>query len=200
MKSEQTKHTAPKLTDRPKVEKAWQGVPLTFEIDPDSPKDAPMLFDRENYGKSYCVEDGEIYTIRLGIHSDSNGVGVISGDSSAICVIPTESGKCLHIMAIFSIDELHPAVFLDCAYLTADTTFHLEYVYRSAMLESNNGLNSLTLSDEATQLKDDLVVVSHHGLAGEIPDYCTYLYDFITVQVRVVFDETLSERTDRSKD
>ena len=57
------------------------------------------------------------------------------------------------------------------------------------MLESNNGSKGLVLSDNAVRLKDGLVMIGHEGLEGEIPDYCTYLYDFITLQVRVVFDK-----------
>lgn len=187
------KFPAPEFPDKPTMEVAWQGVPLTWEVDHDSPKEAPMVFDRENCGKCYRVKDGEVYTIRLGVHSDPNGIGVISRDSSAVCVIPTESGKQLHIMALFSIAEIHPVMVMDCVYLRADTAIHLEYVYRSAMLESNNGSKGLVLSDDAVRLEDDLVVVSHCGLEGEIPHYCTYTYDFITVQVRAVFDEENTE-------
>ena len=55
MKSNQTekKLPVPDLPNKPTVEVAWQGVPLTLEVDPDSPKEAPMLFDREQCGKRY---------------------------------------------------------------------------------------------------------------------------------------------------
>ena len=191
MKSNKTekKFPAPEFPDKPTMEVAWQGVPLTWEVNPDSPKESPMLFDREHCGKCYRVKDGEVYTIRLGIHSDPNGIGVISKDSTAVCVIPTESGKQLHIMALFSVAEIYPAMLVDYVFLRANAAFHLEYVYRSAMLESNNGSKGLVLSDNAVCLEDGLVTIGHDGLEGEIPDYCTYLYDFITLQVRVVFDK-----------
>lgn len=175
------------------MEVAWQGIPLTWEVDPDSPRDAPILYDREHCGKRYRVKDGEVYTIRLGIHSDPNGVGVISRDSCVSCIVPTASGKQQFIMALFSVAEIYPARLMDGVYLSADVPFHLEYVYRSAMLESNNGSKGLLLSDNAVELRDDLVIISHCGLEGEIPAYCTYTYDFITVQVRVVFDEEAAE-------
>ena len=92
-------------------------------------------------------------------------------------------------MALFSVAEIYPARLMDGVYLSADVPFHLEYVYRSAMLESNNGSKGLVLSDNAVCLEDGLVTIGHDGLEGEIPDYCTYLYDFITLQVRVVFDK-----------
>lgn len=195
MKSNKTekKFPAPEFPDKPTMEVAWQGVPLTWEVDPDSPKESPMLFDREHCGKCYRVKDGEVYTVRLGVHSDPNGIGTISRDSTAVCVIPTESGKQLHIMALFSVAEIYPAMLMDYVFLCADTAFHLEYVYQSAMLESNNGSKGLLLSDNAVELRDDLVIISHCGLEGEIPGYCTYTYDFITVQVRVVFDEDAAE-------
>lgn len=85
--------------------------------------------------------------------------------------------------------EIAPAILIDYVFLSADAPFHLEYVYRTAMLESNSGLKGLILSDNAVHLKDDLVVIGHDGLDGDIPDYCTYLYNSITLQVRVLFDE-----------
>lgn len=191
MKTEETKKYATDFEQygKPTVEVAWQGVPLTWEVDPDSPKDAPMLYDQEQCGKHYRVKDGEVYTVRLGVHSDPNGVGVISRDSFAKCIIPTASEKRQLIMAVFGIAEIAPMNLMDCVCLSADVPFHLEYVYRSAMLESNNESKGLVLSDNAVRLKDDLVMIGHEGLEGEIPNYCTYLYDFITLQVRVVFDE-----------
>lgn len=187
MKSERNKKSTVDY-GKPTVEVAWQGVPLTWEIDPDSPKDALMLFDRDHCGKCYLVKDGEVYTVRLGVHSDPSGVGTISRDSSASCIVPTASGNQQLIMAAFSMAEIAPAILVDYVCLSADAPFHLEYVHRSAMLESNNGSKGLILSDNAVCLKDSLVVISHEGLNGEIPSYCTYLYDFISLQVRVVFD------------
>lgn len=192
MKSEKTKKNTVDC-GKPTMEVAWQGVPLTWEIDPDSPKDAPMLFDREQCGKCYRVKDGGVYTVRLGVHSDPNGFGVIPRDSSVRCIVPTASEKRQLIMAAFSMAEIAPVILMDYVYLSADVPFHLEYVYRSAMLESNNGSKGLILSDNAVYLKDGLVVIGHEGLEGEIPSYCTYLYDFITLQVRVVFDEENGE-------
>lgn len=190
MKSEEIKREVVDFEQygKPTMEVALQGVPLTWDVDPDSPEGAPMLYDREQCGKHYRVKDGEVYTIRLGIHSDPNGVGVISGDSAVRCIVPIASEKQQLIMAVFSIAEIAPANLMDCVCLSADALFHLEYVYRSAMLESNNDSRGLVLSDKAVRLTDDLIMISHEGLEGEIPNYCTYLYYFITLQVRVVFD------------
>lgn len=202
MKTEKTKKEAVdfELYGKPTVEVARQGIPLTWELDPDSPKDAPMLYDREQYGKLYQVKDGVVYTIRLGVHSDPNGVGVISRDSLVRCIVPTASEKRQLIMAVFGVAEIAPMSLMDCVGLCAEVPFYLEYVYRSAMLESNNGAKGLVLSDNAVHLRDGLVIIGHEGLDGEIPDYCTYLYDFITLQVRVVFDGEGDEGEDGKDD
>lgn len=184
----------PGLPDKSTMEVTWQGLPLTLKIHPDSSKGTPVFFDQERCGRCYQVKDGEIYTIRLGIHGgDPNGIGTISRDSSVVCAIPTKSGKQLNVTAIFSIAEIYSAVVMDRVSLKADTAFHLEYVYRSAMLESNNGLKGLVLRDDSVRLKDDSILIGHYCLEGEIPDYCTYTYDFITVQVKVVFDDASSD-------
>lgn len=109
MKTEETKTENFEKYGKPTMEVAWQGVPLTWEVDPDSPKDFPILFDREHCGKCYRVKDGEVYTVRLGVHSDPNGVGVISRDSFVSCVVPTASEKWQLIMAVFGIAEIAPA-------------------------------------------------------------------------------------------
>ena len=118
MKTEETKKYATDIEEygKPTVEVAWQGIPLTWEVDPDSPRDAPILYDREHCGKRYRVKDGEVYTIRLGIHSDPNGVGVISRDSCVSCIVPTASGKQQFIMALFSVAEIYPARLMDGVY------------------------------------------------------------------------------------
>lgn len=48
MKSNQTekKLPVPDLPNKLTAEVAWQGVPLTLEVDPDSPKEAPMFLTK----------------------------------------------------------------------------------------------------------------------------------------------------------
>lgn len=174
---------------KPTVEAVWAGIPLSLELSPDSTDDMPTLIDKANCSKEYSVQDGEIYTVRLGMHSNPNGRGAFTRDSIAACSIPTESAKRQVVVALFAQQEISPAVFMDYTGLNADTPFHLEYLYRSAMLEHNNGAQELVLSDNAVSVEGNMIIISHDELKGEIPDYCTYTYDFITVQVRVVFDK-----------
>ena len=65
----------PYLFDRPAIELAEVGVPLSMEACSDTDNDEPTLIDKEHFGKIYTVTNGSFYTIRLGIHSSSLGIG-----------------------------------------------------------------------------------------------------------------------------
>lgn len=68
-------------------------------------------------------------------------------------------------------------------------TIRLELLHGSAALECNNGSGRIPLSGEAVNLKDDEIVISQGKLKTALPDYYTYIYDFITFQVRTVVED-----------
>ena len=71
----------PDLFDKPAIEVAEVGVPLDMEACPGTDSNEPTLVDKEHYGKIYTVTDGSFYTIRLGIHSSSLGVGSMNEET-----------------------------------------------------------------------------------------------------------------------
>lgn len=181
--------TSSKPLGKPTVETVWAGIPLSLELSSDSTEGRPILVDKESCGKEFKVRDGEIYTIRLGMHSNPNGLRAFTRDSMAVCTIPVTEAKGQIISAMFAAHEIYPAIFMDYVGLYADVPFSLEFMYQSAALECNDGEKGLLLSDNAISFADDMIIISHDGLKGEIPAYCNYTYDFIRVQVRVVFEQ-----------
>lgn len=177
--------TSPKPLGMPTVEAAWAGAPLSLEFSPDSTEDMPTLIDKANCGKEYHVKDGEIYTIRLGMHSHPDGLGAFNKESLAICEIPTTISKRHPIIALFATPEIYPALFMDYVSLNADRPFRLELIKGSAMLLCNNGAEGMPLGDDAVSLEEDLVIISQSALSDKTPDYLNYTYDFIVFQVRV---------------
>lgn len=169
------------------VEAARAGVPLDLKLIPGVSEDEPFLIDPNYCGKSYHVENGEIYTVKLGIHSDPKGIGTITCDSIVACSIPTEQSKNLQITALFAFPEIQPAVFMDCVNLQAEQLFTAEYIYHSAMLQANNNSKGLVLSDDAVQIMEDMVIISHDRLEGELPKSCGFVYDFISFQIKIRF-------------
>ena len=42
---------------------------------------------------------------------------------------------------------------------------------------------------DAITEEDDHIMILQNGIEGEIPAFCTFTYDFIRFQVKVVFEE-----------
>ena len=92
--------------------------------------------------------------------------------------------------ALFSFEEIYPAVFGDSVILTSNHMIHLEYVHNSARLEPNNGLGGLNLGEDHVIRERNLLFICHRNLENELPQpNTTFTYDYITAQVKVKFDE-----------
>ena len=159
----------PSLFDKPAIEVAEVGVPLNMETCPGTDSNEPTLVDKEHYGKIYTVTDGSFYTIRLGIHSSSLGVGSMNEDCAVVCAIPTTSDKTQRLMALFFIPEIYPVKFMDAIWLHAknDRQFKLEYVFGSAALESNNDSRALPLRHDAITVEDDHIMILQNVSSGK---------------------------------
>lgn len=191
--SKKTKQTqkepyVPGLLDKPMVQEIESGIPLTMEKVPEDCGN-PVLYDKEHCGSTYAVKDGKYYQIRLGIHSCSLGIGSMDKESAVVCAIPTKSADAQRLMALFFIPELKVR-FLDAVFLKAPKPFRLEYVWGSARLEGNNNSGGVTLGDDAMELIDDEIIILQNGLVDLIPDYCTFNFDFLSFQVKVIFDSS----------
>ena len=163
------------------------GVPLNLKLIPGVSEDEPFLIDPDYCGKSYHVKNGEIYTVKLGIHSDPKGIGTITRDSIVACSIPTEQSKHLRVTALFAFPEIQPTIFMDCVNLQAGQLFTAEYVYHSATLQANNNSKGLVLSDDAVQSMEDLGLISHDRLQGARRQDCKFVYVVISFQVKIRF-------------
>ncbi len=181
----------PGLYDKPAIELAEVGIPLCMEACPDTEGDEPTLVDKEHYGKLYTVADGSFYTIRLGIHSSSLGIGAMDESCAVACMIPATSDETQRLMALFFIPEIDPVRFVDAILLRAEKgqKFRVEYIYGSAALEANNDSRALPLRHDAVTKEDDYIIILQNGLDGEIPDFCTFTYDFLRFQIKVIYVE-----------
>lgn len=181
----------PGLYDKPAIELAEAGMPLNTENCPGTDDDAQTLVDKEHFGKVYTVTDGSFYTIRLGIHSSSLGIGTMNEDCAVVCAIPTMPDKVQQLMALFFIPEIYPVKFMDAIWLQAENgqPFRVEYVYGSAALESNSDSRALALRHDAITEEEDHIMILQNGIDEEIPAFCTFTYDFLRFQIKVIFDE-----------
>lgn len=174
---------------KPTLEEARLGVPMSMELLSEPDAEFPVMADSTEYGRRFQVDDGKVYTVRLGIRSDAEGIGAIPKNSAATIFIPTVPARDIQITATFAFPEMFPVIFADAVRLYSETEFSLEYVYGSAQLECNSIISTKTLplDDTAFEQVGDDIVISHANLSGLLPAHYTYNYDFISVQVKVVF-------------
>lgn len=182
---------ATELFDKPMMEYANPGIPLTLKPLPGDYQH-PTLIDPESYDKSFIVEDQNTYTIRLGMHSYPLNAGSMDVDTMVSCLIPAETAEAIRIFGMFFIPEIYPAIFLDTKILCTKNPsqkFRILYEQGSAMLESNNNASKgLALGHDAVMVQGDDVIILQDGIRNLIPKHCTFTYDFLTFRVRVVFD------------
>lgn len=173
---------------KPKLEEARLGIPISMELLGNPDNEFPIMADSMEYGRQFQVDDGKVYTVRLGIKSDSEGIGAIPKNSAATIFIPTVPARETQITATFAFPEMFPVIFADAVRLYSETEFSLEYVYGSAQLECNSifDTKALPLNDTALEQVGDDIVIGHTNLNNLLPAHCTYNYDFISVQVKVV--------------
>lgn len=173
---------------KPKLEEARLGIPISMELLGNPDDEFPIMADSMEYGRQFQVDDGKVYTVRLGIRSDLEGIGAIPGNSAATIFIPTVPARETQITATFAFPELYPIIFADTVRLYSERDFSLEYVYGSAQLECNSifDTKALPLNDTALEQVGDDIIIGHTNLNNLLPAHCTYNYDFIRIQVKVV--------------
>lgn len=183
MKPEREDHLTIKNADKPAVEVATALIP-PLEHSPDGSDDMLLYVEKTRSNRLQQVENGKIYTIRLGVHNRSADVGAFSRDTIAGCFIPTVISKRHRITAFFTQRENFPAVFMDDIILKANAPVKLEYIKGSAALECNCTKGKIWLEDDATALEERIMIATGK-LDASLPECYTYTYDFITFQVRI---------------
>lgn len=180
--------SAPKFNTKPTLEAAWAGIP-ELSLSPDSTPDMPTLIDKKHCGKEYRIVPGEIYTVRLGMHSHPEGLGAFTRDCIGICELPTTISNQHVLLAMFTQPEIAPAVFLDYVNLNVSIPCRLELIKGSIRLESNNSTDAIRLGDDAASIERDMIIIDHRILESELPTCFTYTYDFIAFQIRIAAEE-----------
>ena len=180
-----------RFQDKPAAKKIWRGIPEVEICDNDP--EVPVFVEKHRANRVSRVKNGDMLTLRLGMHSRSRpaGVGAFTRDCVAICTIPMGTAKEQTVNALFAQPDIAPAVFMDSVALRSDAPFRLELVEGSARLELNCGANTLPLDNQAIGQESDAIVIINE-IREKLPKFYTYTFDYISIQVRVV-SETVAE-------
>lgn len=171
----------------PIIEEAQMALPPTLEILPDNSDNDPTLIDRKSYGATFKVEDGHVYTLRLGIHTYSDGLAAFRDDCAVACHIPFTPNKEQRIIGLFFVPEIYPVKYMDTITLRATKPFMLRYLLGSAVLESNNNTFRLPLGNATIITEKDATIVLENNLRNQIHNCHRLYFDALRVQVEVAF-------------
>lgn len=179
-------------------------------------------------GSNITVEDGKEYVVRLYVHNNSpkGAKAVSTGTKVAISGIgqskTNQDGKQeVEVNGFIKSDNATPREYWDYVRFNSNTSFHLDYVYGSAMIynrgavgtndpvssaeiESKSGdeLTALLNSHQVTgrPLSDDIVekagsndgtLIGFDALDGNVPG-CYEYSSYITIRVKAVFDNNFA--------
>lgn len=151
----------------------------------------PNTEDVENIWKANEIEvkDGQEYIIRAYVHNNNLYAENIAENVMVAFSIPTDSDTSIPAHGIITSDNAEPSKYWDGVLFTSNSSFHLEYVYGSALLENNGvGAGGLQLSDEiVTNASTGGTQIGYYDLDGQIP--AGYQYScYVTIRVKAVFD------------
>lgn len=184
-------------------------------------------------GGSIAAEDGQEYIVRLYVHNNSpkGTAGVSTGTKVAISGVnehgtwqskTNKDGKQeVELNGFITSDNATPHEYWDYVRFNSSTSFHLDYVYGSAMIYNRGATGTtdkpisaadmMTATDEQLKaqtitgrpLSDDIVLktradgeldgqlIGFDALDGNVPG-CDEYSNFVTIRVKVVYDNNFA--------
>lgn len=142
------------------------------------------LIDREHFGREFSVENGGLYTLRLGAFREMEK-GAME-ESALFFTIPTKADYEQRITASFELPGAS-ARFLDELVLTASKPFVVELVIGSPMLESHNNAWGIPLKYDSIRTNKDVTVIARTGIRKDVPNQYKVYFDTLSIQVRILF-------------
>ena len=142
------------------------------------------LIDREHFGREFSVENGGLYTLRLGAFREMEK-GAME-ESALFFTIPTKADYEQRITASFELPGAS-ARFLDELVLTASKPFVVELVIGSPMLESYKNPWGIPLKYDSIRTNKDVTVIARTGIRKDVPNQYKVYFDILSIQVRILF-------------
>ena len=155
------------------------GLRIMFDYD-----NILTLIDREHFGREFSVENGGLYTLRLGAFREMEK-GAME-ESALFFTIPTKADYEQRITASFELPGAS-ARFLDELVLTASKPFVVELVIGSPMLESYKNPWGIPLKYDSIRTNKDVTVIARTGIRKDVPNQYKVYFDTLSIQVRILF-------------
>ena len=145
-----------------------------------------------------AVEEGKTYIVRLYVHNNNpKGEKAVAKDVSVNFTLGTVVSKEQRVGGYINSSNATPSKYWDDVVFKSKDgrNFYLDYVEGSALLE-NNGV----AKNPGLKLSDSVVTsgakIGYSALNGEIPG-CYEYAEYITIEVKPVFENTSIEKTVR---
>lgn len=157
-----------------------------------------LAIDQDIHGawnsNTITAEDGKVYLVRIYIHNDNpNGEDATATDTEVAFSIPTTSGNQIEIGGWINSNNANATQIYDDISFQApdDRSFHLEYVYGSAMLYNNGfaGPSGTSFPDDSivTNASSGGALIGYEDFDGKIPGGFEYS-QLVSIKVKVVYD------------
>lgn len=138
-------------------------------------------------GNDITVEDGKEYYVRLYVHNNNPNIeDALSRNTRVAFNIPTKSANQIQINGYIFSDNANPSEYWDYVNFNSDHTFHLEYIYGSAIIE-NNGVKQLSDEIVTKAASQNGIQIGYSDLDGEIPGGLAFAC-YVSIRVKVVYD------------
>lgn len=163
-------------------------VPMSFkmqEVSVDSGS-ATLFIEGDYFNRIYHMDPSHIfYDIRLGIHDDPLGVGILDNDTRIFLSIPDHVALQHRIAGLFTVSREPAQKIMDAVILQApQDLFKLELLDDTVALEDHDGSKRLPLSYAALKRQDGIFTFSPTYLKQKI---AAFRYDYISFRVRAIF-------------
>lgn len=157
-----------------------------------------LAIDQDIHGawnsNTITAEDGKVYLVRIYVHNNNpNGEDATATDTKVAFSIPTASGNQIEVGGWVNSDNANATqIYDDILFQAPDgRSFHLEYVYGSAMLYNNGFASSsgIGFPDDSivTNASSGGALIGYEDFDGRIPG-CFEYTQIVTIKVKVVYD------------
>lgn len=157
-----------------------------------------LAIDQDIHGawnsNTITAEDGQVYLVRIYVHNNNpNGENATATNTKVAFSIPTVSGNQIEVGGWINSDNANATQIYDGILFQATDgrSFHLEYVYGSAMLYNNGfaGSSGTGFPDDSivTNASDGGALIGYEDFDGRIPG-CFEYTQIVAIKVKVVYE------------
>lgn len=141
------------------------------------------VFDGRHFGRVFPIENGGVYTVKLGVFHDMRS-GILE-ESALSFTLPIKAACEQKITAAFDIPEASARV-MDAVILKSAQPFQITLVDGSPVLERYDNQWGIPLEYSCREA-GDVMILERTGLRKKVPRQYRAYFDLLSIQIKVMF-------------